>query len=320
MNVLIVDDSPISKIMLNKALKRIDEKISIEELQNGFNIYERLGRKKFDAVLIDTSSKINAAAYEQLIKLYPNLLVIPMGINYGKRFDSNFLIKPTNDDFDVNIQIVYERLKNILQSKIYRPLARQNSIDIVLIASSTGGPQALKTVFASLSEKFTTPILVVQHMPPGFTGILAENLSKLSFLKVAEGKDGDVILGKRAFVAQGGTHMVVSKGSILGNTVKLKDGELVNGVKPSADVLFDSVSDVYSGKNILAVVLTGMGADGTFGVSKLKEKCKCYCIAQSEESCTIYGMPRSVIEHGFCDEIVHLENIAERIEQICSMK
>ena len=100
--------------------------------------------------------------------------------------------------------------------------------------------------------------------------------------------------------------------------IRLENSHPVNGVKPSADVLFNSVSRMYEGKNILAVILTGMGNDGTTGVRELKEKCNCYCITQSEKNCVVYGMPRSVYDAGLSDEVVELKDISKRILQIAS--
>ncbi|MBC7961069.1 MAG: response regulator [Vallitaleaceae bacterium] len=189
-------------------------------------------------------------------------------------------------------------------------------VDLILIASSTGGPVALDTLFSTLSPKITQPILIVQHMPPGFTHIMAQKLQDKYKLPITEGIDGGIVTRGKIILAKGGLHMTLETTPNHEKIIRLKDQDFVNGVKPSADVLFQSVTDVYKGKNILVVVLTGMGNDGTQGISKLKKSCNCYCITQSESTCVVYGMPKCVYEAGFSDEVADISDIAFRIHQI----
>ncbi len=190
-------------------------------------------------------------------------------------------------------------------------------IDLILIASSTGGPAALESVCSGLDKSLNCPVLIVQHMPPRFTKMMAESLGRKCELKISEGKENDPIEKGNIVIAPGGLHMCVKM--VNGSAVlKMEDTPNVNGVKPSADVLFSSVAREYKGKNILAVVLTGMGSDGKIGVNELKNTCNCYCITQSEETCVIYGMPRSVYEAGLSDEVSDIGSIATRINEIIS--
>lgn len=193
--------------------------------------------------------------------------------------------------------------------------AARFTADVVVIASSTGGPAALESLFAGFLPGFRKPALIVQHMPPEFTRILADSLDRKYPLKVIEGKEGDPVRNGQAIIAPGGLHMEVQPSGV-DKTVKLSSSPYVNGVRPAADVLFSSVAKAYEGRNVLAVVLTGMGNDGTRGVQELKEKCNCLCIAQSESSCVVYGMPRCVIEAGLADEVLDLRDIAGRIQQL----
>jgi len=187
--------------------------------------------------------------------------------------------------------------------------------DLVLIASSTGGPDALKVICSELTEEVQRPFLVVQHMPPDFTGALARSLNKKSGLTIEEAKDGDVLEKGKMLIAPGGAHMILSANGIK-KTVHMINAPYVNGVRPSADVLFRSVAENWVGSNVLAVILTGMGSDGVAGVEILKKKCNCYCITQSESTCVVYGMPKSVFEAGLSDEAVDLQHIAMRIKQL----
>ena len=188
-----------------------------------------------------------------------------------------------------------------------------SGIDLVVVASSTGGPGAVEEVCQALGPGFTRPILIVQHMPPDFTKIFARFLGKKCGMSVKEAEEGDEILNGRVLVAPGGYHMVVDPDDL---KITLTTTPPVNGVRPAADVLFQSVARAYAGKRVLAVILTGMGSDGTAGVRALKEACQCYCITQSRETSVIYGMPRSVYEAGLSDEVVDLKDIGNRIIEI----
>jgi len=192
----------------------------------------------------------------------------------------------------------------------------QGGIDLILIASSTGGPVALDTLFRGWPAQVGSPVLVVQHMPPEFTKILAESLEKKYRSGISEGVQGEFLQDGRVFIAPGGSHMVLGENAERKKTVRLTETAFVNGVRPSADVLFQSAAEHFQGKNILAVILTGMGNDGTRGVRLLKEACNCFCITQSEKTCVVYGMPKCVADAGLSDETVHLEDIARRIGQI----
>ncbi len=192
--------------------------------------------------------------------------------------------------------------------------------DLVLIASSTGGPVALEKVLGDLPGSFRIPVLVVQHMPPEFTRILAETLDKKSAVSVVEANDNDQVTDNRIMIAPGGFHMTVAGLERSKVILKMEDTPMVNGVRPAADVLFHSVAEQYAGKDVLAVILTGMGSDGAKGVNELKKNCNCYCITQSESTCVVYGMPRCVFEAGLSDEVVDLEKISRRIAAMASGK
>lgn len=188
--------------------------------------------------------------------------------------------------------------------------------DLLLIASSTGGPRALESVLTELPAEFSKPVLAVQHMPADFTRVLAQALDKKCSIRVKEAENGDMVRPGKVYIAPGGKHMILTHppGSPL--TVRLDHSPPENGVRPSADVLFRSVAQTCRGMRILAVILTGMGNDGTRGLMELKQKCDCYCITQSEKSCIVYGMPKSVYDAGLSDESADLGGIAKRIMQI----
>ncbi len=187
--------------------------------------------------------------------------------------------------------------------------------DLIVIAASTGGPAALKYILQNISGKINIPILIVQHMPAEFTGKLAQSLNKKSPLIVRESVDGSLIEPGQAILAPGGVHLTIAKNKCK-YYAKLEDSPPVNGVKPSADVLFNSLAHIYPGKKVLAVILTGMGSDGLAGVRKLKEACDCFCLVQSEQTCVVYGMPGSIVRAGLADEIQDLHLLPEFINKI----
>jgi two-component system chemotaxis response regulator CheB len=150
-------------------------------------------------------------------------------------------------------------------------------------------------------------------MPAMFTRSLVENLNLKSQLQVVEGRDNDIIEPNKVYIAPGGKHMIVSR-TDLARRINILDTPPINSCKPSVDVLFLSLPNVYTG-NILAVIMTGMGTDGLNGVRELKN-ISSYCITQSEDSCVVYGMPKSIIDAGLSNESVHLDELASRVTQI----
>ena len=182
---------------------------------------------------------------------------------------------------------------------------------IVAIASSTGGPKALQEVIPRLPKNLKAPVLLVQHMPKGFTASLASRLNELSEVNVLEAKEGQAISNGSVYIAPGGAHLKAGK-SAAGIKLHLTDEPSREGVKPCANYMYESLVD--SGYDeVVCVVLTGMGCDGTAGIVELKKKQKVRVIAQNEESCTVYGMPRSIVDGGLADDVVPLSQVADQI-------
>jgi len=186
-------------------------------------------------------------------------------------------------------------------------------VSLVLIGISTGGPRALTEMVPLLDGRLAAPVLIVQHMPEGFTKSLADQLAKKSRLKVAEAAEKDLLVPGRVLIAPGGHHMVVrmADGQI---EIAINDSPPVKSCRPSVDVLFSSAAGIVKG-TILTVVMTGMGNDGTDGVRVLS-RYQSYNLAQDEATCTVYGMPRAVVEEGLADEILPLFRIAQRINEL----
>lgn len=186
---------------------------------------------------------------------------------------------------------------------------------LVAIGTSTGGPKALQQVLTKLPSDINVPILIVQHMPAGFTKSLANRLNSLSEISVKEAEDGEVIKKGIAYIAPGGYHLKVrSVGSTL--TIMLDQSPPENGHRPSVDTMYHSLANI-SHYAIISVIMTGMGSDGAKGLIKLKQNENVVAIAEAEDSSIVFGMPRSAIKTDLVDEVVHLEEIAKAIERYC---
>ncbi|ADL51435.1 CheB methylesterase [Clostridium cellulovorans 743B] len=188
----------------------------------------------------------------------------------------------------------------------------RKKIDAVVIGASTGGPKALNTIIPNLPSDLGMPVFVVQHMPVGMTKDFANRLNLNSKIKVVEAKDFEVIEKNTVYIAPGGYHMEVEND----NRIHLNSDPAIWGVRPAADKLFISASNVYKGK-LLGIVLTGMGRDGAEGIVKIKENGG-ITLSQDKDSCTIYGMPKAAFETGKVDKVIPLASVVDEIINICS--
>ncbi|MES2752700.1 MAG: chemotaxis response regulator protein-glutamate methylesterase [Pseudomonadota bacterium] len=187
---------------------------------------------------------------------------------------------------------------------------------VLLIGSSTGGPQALMTLVAAIGPVIDrVPVLITQHMPPTFTTILAEHLARASGRPAGEGIDGEVIKPGHIYLAPGGRHMRVARAGVNG-TIVLDDGPQVNFCKPAVDPMFSSAVDVWQG-GILAVVLTGMGSDGARGGKDIVASGG-NIIAQDEATSVVWGMPGAAANAGICAAVLPLDQIAPKLVRLFS--
>jgi len=185
---------------------------------------------------------------------------------------------------------------------------------IVAIGVSTGGPNALQYLFSQLPEDFPGCLLVVQHMPEGFTDMFARRLDESSAIEVKEAQSGDLLLAGRALICPGNRHLKVRRMEH-GDIAVLVDQPRVNGHRPSVDVLFHSVAQEFGSKAV-AVLMTGMGDDGAAGLGAIKNAGG-FTIAQSPDTCVVDSMPRSAIERGFVSRVVSLSGIASMLQSRC---
>lgn len=183
---------------------------------------------------------------------------------------------------------------------------------LVALACSTGGPKALQQVIPKLPENLDAAVVLVQHMPVGFTASLSARLDEMSEIRVREAQDGEVLQKGTVYIAKGGSQMRVIEKNRHEFVLSVREEGARNGLKPCADILYESLRE-SSFEDITCVIMTGMGADGTKGILQLKETNKIYVIAQNAESSTVYGMPKAIAESGAVDEIKDLDLIADAI-------
>ncbi|HWR36942.1 MAG TPA: chemotaxis response regulator protein-glutamate methylesterase [Clostridia bacterium] len=194
------------------------------------------------------------------------------------------------------------------------PVKRGQANKLVAIGISTGGPNALQYLLAQLPGDFPASIVIVQHMPEGFTELFARRLDECCAIDVKEAQSGDLLLAGRALICPGNRHIKVRR-MPLGDIVVLSDEPRTNGHRPSVDVLFRSVANEFSHDSI-AVLMTGMGEDGADGLGVVKASGG-MTIAQNEESCVVFGMPRAAIERGYAMRVVPLDALANTLQAQC---
>ena len=189
-----------------------------------------------------------------------------------------------------------------------------HTVDMVVIGISTGGPQALKRLIPQLPEDFPVPVVMVMHMPVGYTEMYAAKLNELSRLEVREAAEGDEVKPGRVFLAPAGRHLTLKRHAS-GNVVTHLDAKPFDMLhKPAVDVLFKSAAEVY-GNRVLGVVMTGMGSDGKQGAAWIKSQGG-LVFTEAESSCVVFGMPCAVMEAGLSDKSVALEDMAHAIREV----
>lgn len=349
-NILVVDDSALMRRVLCDIIDGDDRFHVQDRAANGLEALELLSRKTYDAVILDVNMpRMNGL---ELLKELQNrnisarVMMVSTDTYGGAKttLDAlelgamDFVQKPGNA-MDCRANDFREKLLRILggivdskapvfehagtaakaemkpEKKIVDLVGKRTASvsgnKIVALASSTGGPKALQSVIPKLPRNLKAPVVIVQHMPAGFTASLAERLDSLSEIRVKEAAEGDVLEAGVVYIAMGGKHLNIQTSS--GRySIHYSDEPSREGVKPCANYMYESLADSRFDQ-IVCVVLTGMGADGTKGIIHLKEKKKLHVIAQEASTCAVYGMPRSIVNAGLADQVVPLEQVAQEI-------
>jgi len=221
-----------------------------------------------------------------------------------------------------SLSLRLQRIQNLNANKGVAPVAPRQDYSsksipqigyrAIALGISTGGPMSLQKVIPRLSKKLSIPMFIVQHMPPKFTKSLAERLNGLSEVEVKE-----IVRGGVVYIAPGGFHMTVDKTGNNHSMISISDTPSDTLHRPSVDVMLNSVIKVYN-KYALGVIMTGMGRDGADAIKELKMKGG-YSIAQDEDSCVVYGMPKAIVDAGYADLVLPLDNIANAINKACAI-
>lgn len=326
--VLVVDDSPFIRRLISDWIKSEPDLELAGTANDGFEAVSRAIELKPDVVTLDVEMPQcdGLSALRQLMSKYPVPVIMVSSITTQGAEATlqaleigavDFVTKPqgasslkvlsAKDELLAKIRAVTGAKLGSREGacRISPPSAvtLPNTDKVVLVASSTGGPSALSKFFHTLPKGFPATMLIVQHMPVGFTKSLAARLDAVGAMPCREAVDGDPILAGHAYLAPGGQHMEVGPH----NTLKLTDGAQMHGVRPAADVLFLTAAHAY-GARCLGVVLTGMGKDGAQGALAVR-KAGGYVFGQDEGTCTIYGMPRAAMEAGAVDSELPLQDI-----------
>ena len=236
----------------------------------------------------------------------------------------DFVQKPTALATDRVLEISDELIEKVKSAAASRPApgrdvpvavtprpAAARSVDIVVIGISTGGPQALKMLIPKLPAELAVPVAIVLHMPVGYTELYARKLNEQSALTVLEARGGEVVTVGNVYLAPAGRHMTLRRTPAGQVVTHLDVRPLDTPYRPSVDTLFQSAADAY-GSRVLGIVMTGMGSDGREGSAWIKAKGG-IVITESESSCVVYGMPRSIVEAGLSDGEVPLDGMAEAL-------
>lgn len=344
-NILVVDDSALMRRVICDIINTDSTFQATDVCKDGLEAYEKLKTTRYDAVLLDVNMP-RMGGLELLEKLQKDRIqatVIMVSTATVKDAEVtilamelgavDFVTKPTNiieakgETFKKSllsvlaavlrtqsiVRTVRQPAKELPRNTVHhKSTVSSKGSKLIALACSTGGPKALQSVIPYLPENLDAPMVLVQHMPVGFTKSMADRLNELSKISVKEAEEGDILQKGRVYVAPGGKHMEVVKMSDGRHKIALNDMPAIGGLKPCANITYDSLTK--SGYDeIVCVVLTGMGADGTKGILTLEKAKSIHVIAQDAQTCVVYGMPKAVYEAGVVDEVVPLTEVASTI-------
>jgi Chemotaxis response regulator containing a CheY-like receiver domain and a methylesterase domain len=337
---MIVDDSAFMRFTIAQQLNEYTELRVIGTASNGKEALKLIPELQPDVITLDVEMPHmdGLATLRQIMANFPRPVIMFSSLTREGAAETiqalmlgavDFVSKPENrTDIRKAMSDLTAKIINAAKAKV-KPVARQSLIrsvpepsnrlpkqvspyqkttPVILIGSSTGGPGALNEIIPALPHNFPSPVLIVQHMPPGFTHSLSERLNSISPLNVKEAEPGDQLLVGQVLVAPGGFHMTLDDEE----RIALNQKPAVHGVRPAVDVTLTSLVQHF-GKNVIAVILTGMGSDGTHGASLLHSDGG-YVIAEHESTCVVWGMPRSVVEAGAANAVLPRPQIAGALE------
>ncbi|MBX9702539.1 MAG: chemotaxis response regulator protein-glutamate methylesterase, partial [Silvanigrellaceae bacterium] len=337
LRILVVDDSPTIHKILNSIFKDHPQFEVVGNALLPSKVEELIQKTKPDVITLDIHMpEMNGV---ELLKILwpkyslPTVMISSLNPEEGPyvldALESgavDYIQKPTLNKISEVKDVIFEKIMTAALTKKYRKSApslapklnsslllnsKLKTNTLIAIGSSTGGTEALREILIRLPENIP-PIVIVQHIPPVFSKALATRLNELCSFSVKEAEQGDELTPNKVFIAPGGKHMKVTHL----HTIELTDELPVHNCKPSVDILFHSVAENFKQKTI-GIILTGMGSDGAKGLLHLKEK-GAQTIAQDQNSCIVFGMPREAIELGAAKDILPLMSIPDRIIELLS--
>jgi two-component system chemotaxis response regulator CheB len=331
--VLIVDDSAYVRKVIRQMLSRSPFIEVVGAARDGREALELVEELSPDVITCDLiMPELDGVGFirQQMARRPIPIVVVSIASESGELVLSaldagavDFIQKPTALATDRLLEIsddLIEKVKGAAKARppapaempvapAVHPVAGTHAFDIVVIGISTGGPQALKLLIPKLPANFSVPIAIVLHMPVGYTELYARKLNEQAALTVLEAQGGEVVAPGHVYIAPAGRHMTLRRNGANQVVTFLDVRPLDTPYRPSVDSLFHSAADVY-GSRVLGIVMTGMGSDGREGSAWIKAKGGTV-LTESEASCVVYGMPRSIVEAGLSDAEVRLEQMAE---------
>lgn len=333
--VLVVDDSAFMRKAISKILSSDPEIEVVGTARDGADALEKVAELSPDVITLDVEMPkmdgLTTLAHIMHEKPIPVVMLSALtgeGTKATVRAMSlgavDFIQKPSGTislDIEKIRDEIIKKVKAASRARVkklkFKPIKKtyffRKRERVVVIGSSTGGPQALTLLLSALPEDIPASFLVVQHMPKEFTKSFAERLDSVSKLEVKEAEDGDKIKRGRALIAPGDRHMLVKNSEVI-----LDDGPKINAVRPAADPTMISAAHMY-GDKVIGVILTGMGSDGAHGIRVIKENGG-YTIAQDESTCVVFGMPKAAIATGCVDTVLPIEEIPKQLVEVMGGK
>lgn len=327
--VLICDDSPLIRKMLSEIIGNEPDLEVVGMAHDGEQAVQLAKELRPNVITMDVEMprKTGLMALQEIMKEAPTPIIMvstlttkgaEATLNALEHGAYDFVAKPEGGSmlhFRKVSEELLAKIRAALNARVGQraavglraALPTQKTDKVVVIASSTGGPKALQALWQSLPQGFPAPILIVQHMPAGFTASLAARLHRLGTVPCREAKEGDKVMPGVALIAPGGVHMKVDRNG----TIIFEDSPSIHGVKPAADHLFTSAREVY-GSRCVGVVLTGMGRDGAAGAKAIRDAGG-VCFGESQSTCTIYGMPKAAMEVGGIDAEFGIHEMASAV-------
>jgi two-component system chemotaxis response regulator CheB len=339
--VLVVDDSAFMRKVLTDILSDTSKIEVVGTAKNGQDALEQIRILKPDIVTLDVEMPVmdGITALKHIVNEFKIPVVMLSSLTQAGADLTiealeigavDFITKPTSifkintdeiknsliekiiEASKVSVTRVSKIKRNVVKTRTPQEFKRSNRIrNIIAIGTSTGGPRALQSVVPQIPGDVEGAVLIVQHMPVGFTKSLADRLNSMSEIEIKEAEHGDILKPGCGYLAPGGYQMEVKRrGSDY--VIHLDDSKVVSGHRPSVDAMLYSIVKENI-RNTIGVIMTGMGADGADGLGKLRDNGKVKIIAQDEDSCVVYGMPGSAVKNNAVDVIVPLNNITKEI-------